>query len=173
DSSRTGGVIAINLREQADGTPDEVVAARMVDSDDDLLLVSRGGQSIRFTATDDALRPMGRATSGVTGMKFRGDDSLLNMTVVEPGADLFVVTEGGFAKRTRVEEYRVQGRGGLGIKVANLVEARGDLVGALITHSGDEVLVIMSKGKIVRSAVNEVSLTGRNTQGVTFARPDK
>src|SRR5699024_8538468 len=104
---------------------------------------------------------------------FREDDSLLNMTVVEPGADLFVVTEGGFAKRTRVEEYRVQGRGGLGIKVANLVEARGDLVGALITHDDDEVLVIMSKGKIVRSAVNEVSLTGRNTQGVTFARPDK
>ncbi|MPV51424.1 DNA gyrase subunit A [Pseudactinotalea sp. HY158] len=173
DSSRTGGVIAINLREQADGTPDEVVAARLVDSDDDLLLVSRGGQSIRFTATDDALRPMGRATSGVTGMKFRGEDSLLNMTVVEPGADLFVVTEGGFAKRTRVEEYRLQGRGGLGIKVANLVQARGDLVGALITHSDDEVLVIMSKGKIVRSAVNEVSLTGRNTQGVTFARPDK
>ena len=172
DSSRTGGVIAINLRENGDGEPDEVVSARLVDSDDDLLLVSRKGQSIRFTADDDALRPTARATSGVTGMRFRDDDSLLSMDVVRDGADLFVVTEGGFAKRTAVSEYRVQGRGGLGIKVANLVEARGDLVGALITEAEDQVLVIMEKGKIVRSAVGEVNLTGRNTQGVTFAKPD-
>ncbi|TDE99147.1 DNA gyrase subunit A [Occultella glacieicola] len=172
DSTRTGGVIAINLRTDAEGNPDEVVSARLVNSDDDLLLVSRKGQSLRFTATDDALRPMGRATSGVTGMKFRGDDSLLSMDVVQPGSDLFVVTEGGFGKRTRVDEYRVQGRGGLGIKVANLVEARGDLVGALITGPQDEVLVIMERGKIVRVPVSEVNLTGRNTQGVTFAKPD-
>ena len=172
DSSRTGGVIAINLRENGDGEPDEVVSARLVDSDDDLLLVSRKGQSIRFTADDDALRPTARATSGVTGMRFRDDDSLLSMDVVRDAADLFVVTEGGFAKRTAVSEYRVQGRGGLGIKVANLVEARGDLVGALITEAEDQVLVIMEKGKIVRSAVGEVNLTGRNTQGVTFAKPD-
>jgi DNA gyrase subunit A len=171
DSPRSGGLIAINLREVED-IPDELVAARLVNSDDDLLLVSRKGQSLRFTATDDALRPMGRATSGVTGMKFRGDDALLSMDVVSDGADLFVVTEGGFAKRTKVSEYRVQGRGGLGIKVANLVEARGDLVGALITQGNDEVLVIMERGKIVRSAVNEVNLTGRTTQGVTFAKPD-
>lgn len=173
DSSRTGGVIAINLRSSAQGEVDELVSARVVNADEDLLLVSRKGQSLRFTATDEALRPMGRATSGVTGMKFRDDDSLLSMTVVRDDSDLFVVTEGGFGKRTRVSEYRVQGRGGLGIKVANLVEARGDLVGALITDADDEVLVIMEKGKIVRTAVSEVNLTGRTTQGVTFAKPDK
>ena len=172
DSTRTGGVIAINLRDNGEG-PDEVVAARLVDAGEDLLLVSRKGQSLRFTATDEALRPTGRATSGVTGMKFRDGDSLLSMDVVrDDDDDLFVVTEGGFAKRTAVSEYRVQGRGGLGIKVANLVEARGDLVGALITDDDDEVLLIMERGKIVRSAVNEVSRTGRTTQGVTFARPD-
>jgi len=171
NSPRSGGLIAINLRE-VDGAPDELVAARLVNSDDDLLLVSRKGQSLRFTATDEALRPMGRATSGVTGMKFRHDDALLSMDVVSDGSNLFVVTEGGFAKRTKVSEYRVQGRGGLGIKVANLVEARGDLVGALITQESDEVLVIMELGKIVRSAVSGVNLTGRTTQGVTFAKPD-
>lgn len=173
NSPRTGGLIAINLREVDEGNVDELVAAQLVNSEDDLLLVSRKGQSIRFTATDEALRSMGRATSGVRGMKFREGDSLLNMDVVQEGADLFVVTEGGFAKRTRIEEYRVQGRGGFGIKVANLVEARGDLVSALITNEEDEVLVIMQKGKIVRSAVSQVNLTGRNTQGVTFAKMDK
>jgi DNA gyrase subunit A len=172
DSNRTGGVIAINLREDEIGQPDELVSARLVDSSDDLILVSRKGQSIRFTADDEAMRPLGRATSGVTGMKFRADDELLSMDVVRDGAQLFVVTEGGFAKRTDISEHRVQGRGGLGIRVANLVEARGDLVGALITDEDDEVMVIMERGKVVRSAVNEVHVTGRNTQGVTFARPD-
>lgn len=172
DSSRSGGVIAINLRSDADGEVDEVVSARLVNADDDLLLVSRGGQSIRFTADDDALRPMARATSGVTGMKFRGDDELLAMDVVRPGAALFTVTDGGFAKRTLLEEYRVQGRGGLGIRVAAVPQARGSLVGALVTEDEDEVLVIMERGKVVRSAVAEVHLTGRNTQGVTFAKPD-
>jgi len=173
NSPRTGGLIAINLREDADGAADELVSARLVNADDDLILVSRKGQSIRFHADDESIRPLGRATSGVTGMKFREDDELLSAAVVIDGADLFVVTEGGFAKRTRISEYRIQGRGGLGIKVANLVEARGDLVGALVTHADDEVLVIMERGKIVRSAVAEVNLTGRNTQGVTFAKPDK
>ncbi|MHB1063615.1 MAG: DNA gyrase subunit A [Georgenia sp.] len=175
NTNRSGGVIGINLREDEDGNPDRVVAARLVDAADDLLLVSRKGQSIRFTATDEALRPMGRATSGVTGMKFRAGDELLAMDVVRDwyeNSALFVVTEGGYAKRTAVREYRVQGRGGLGIKVANLVESRGDLVGALLTAPDDEVLVIMEGGKVVRSAVAEVNLTGRNTQGVTFARPD-
>lgn len=116
---------------------------------------------------------MGRATSGVVGMKFRPGDSLLTMQKVVPGADLFVVTEGGFAKRTALSEYRVQGRGGLGIKVANLVEARGDLVGALVVEEGREVLAIMGRGRIVRSCIDEVSRTGRNTQGVTFAKPDE
>ncbi|MFC7403924.1 DNA gyrase subunit A [Georgenia alba] len=173
DSNRTGGVIGINLREDAEGNPDRVIAARLINSDDDLLLVSRKGQSLRFTATDEALRPMGRATSGVTGMKFRDGDELLGMDVVRDDSQVFVVTEGGFAKRTTVSEYRVQGRGGLGIKVANLVQERGDLVGTLIVGDDDEVLVIMGSGKVVRSSVSEVNLTGRNTQGVTFARPDK
>jgi DNA gyrase subunit A len=173
NSPRSGGLIAINLREDADGAADELVSARLANADDDLILVSRKGQSIRFHADDESIRPLGRATSGVTGMKFREDDELLSAAVVIDGADLFVVTEGGFAKRTRISEYRIQGRGGLGIKVANLVEARGDLVGALVTHADDEVLVIMERGKIVRSAVAEVNLTGRNTQGVTFAKPDK
>ena len=173
DSTRSGGVIAINLRTDDGGEVDEVVAARLANADDDLLLVSRGGQSIRFTASDDALRPMSRATSGVTGMKFREDDELLSMDVVREGSALFTVTDGGFAKRTLLEEYRVQGRGGLGIKVANVVEGRGKLVGALVTDELDEVLVIMERGKVVRSAVSGVNLTGRNTQGVTFAKPDK
>ncbi|WP_258725110.1 DNA gyrase subunit A [Cellulomonas sp. NS3] len=174
DSNRSGGVIAINLREDDEGNPDELVSARIVDSTDDLILVSRKGQSIRFTATDDALRPMGRATSGVTGMKFRSDDELLAMDVVTDDAFLFTVTQGGIAKRTALttDNYRVQGRGGLGIKVANLPEANGDLVGALVTDPEDEVLVIMERGKIVRSATSEVNATGRATQGVIFAKPD-
>ncbi|WP_204399664.1 DNA gyrase subunit A [Arcanobacterium pluranimalium] len=173
DSTRTGGLIAIKLREHEDGTTDQVVSARLINEGDDLLLVSRNGQSLRFTATDEALRPTGRSTSGVTGMKFRTGDKLLTMDVVRDDAEVFIVTEGGFAKRTSVDEYRTQSRSGIGIKVANLVEARGELVGALITQPGDEVMVIMQSGKVVRSSVDEVNLTGRNTQGVKFARPDK
>ncbi|MCL2463722.1 MAG: DNA gyrase subunit A, partial [Micrococcales bacterium] len=174
DSNRSGGVIAVNLREDDDHQPDEVVAARLVDADQDLILVSRHGQSLRFTASDESLRPMGRATSGVKGMEFRRDDELLAMDVVRDDAFLFTVTQGGIAKRTAltVENYRQQGRGGLGIKVANLPEANGDLVGALVTDEDDEVLVIMERGKVVRSATAEVHATGRATQGVIFAKPD-
>ena len=175
NSNRSGGVIAINLRQDEDGNYDELVSARLLSTGQDLLLVSHAGQSLRFHADDDTLRPTGRATSGVTGMRFRPDDYLLAMDVVDPSwqdADLFVVTEGGYAKRTNVVDYPVKGRGGLGVKVANLVEARGNLVGALVTDSGDEVLCIMASGKVVRSAVSEVSRTGRATQGVTFAKPD-
>lgn len=171
DSNRTGGLIAINLREMPDGAADEVVSAELVNGDDELLLVSHKGQSLRFLATDEALRPTGRATSGVRGMKFREGDHLLAMTVIRPDSDLLVVTEGGYAKRTSVEEYRVQGRGGLGIKVANLVAERGGLVGALIVNDDDEVMVIMQSGKVQRSRVDEVPRTGRNTQGVIFTRP--
>lgn len=168
DTNRSAGVIAINLR---DG--DELVSAQLVSETDDLLLVSRKGQSIRFTATNEALRPMGRATSGVTGMKFRDFDELLAADVVTEDSYVFIVTEGGYAKRTAVDEYRLQGRGGLGIKVAKLVEDRGDLVGALIVQEDDEVLVVMSGGKIVRSNVSEVPAKGRDTMGVIFAKPDK
>ena len=170
DSNRSGGLIAINLREG-----DELVGAGLASNRDDLLLVSRKGQSVRFTATDEALRPMGRSTSGVTGMKFRHGDDLLAMSVVEEGEspDVFVVFENGLAKRTPVSEYRLQGRGGLGIKVAKLSEKGGDLVGALTVIATDEVMVVMEKGKIVRSRVDEVRHTGRSSQGVKFATPDK
>ena len=172
DSTRGAGLIAINLKENAAGEIDQVVSAQLVNKGDDVMLVSRKGMSLRFTASDEALRPMGRNTSGVVGMKFRGDDSLLAMDVVRSDSEVFVVTEGGFAKRTPSDQYRVQGRGGLGVKVANLVQERGDLVGALVTAPGDEIMVIMESGKVVRSRVDEVNVTGRNTQGVTFARPD-
>lgn len=168
DTNRSAGVIAINLR---DG--DELVSAQLVSETDDLFLVSRKGQSIRFTATDDALRPMGRATSGVTGMKFREDDELLAADVVSDGSFVFIVTEGGYAKRTAVEEYRLQGRGGLGIKVGKYQEERGHLVGALIVQEEDEVLVVMEGGKVVRSSVAGVPAKGRDTMGVIFAKPDK
>lgn len=168
DTNRSAGVIAINLR---DG--DELVSAQLVSDTDDLILVSRKGQSIRFTASDETLRPMGRATSGVTGMKFRDHDELLSASVVTENSFVFIVTEGGYAKRTAVEEYRLQGRGGLGIKVAKLVEDRGDLIGALIVNEDDEVLVVMNGGKVVRSNVTEVPAKGRDTMGVIFAKPDK
>ncbi|MET3719400.1 MULTISPECIES: DNA gyrase subunit A [unclassified Arthrobacter] len=168
DTNRSAGVIAINLRDE-----DELVSAQLVSESDDLMLVSRMGQSIRFTATDDALRPMGRATSGVTGMKFREDDELLAADVVTDGSFVFIVTEGGYAKRTAVEEYRLQGRGGLGIKVGKYQEERGHLVGALIVQEEDEVLVVMEGGKVVRSSVAGVPAKGRDTMGVIFAKPDK
>ena len=166
DTNRSAGVIAINLREG-----DELVSAMLVNTDDDIMLISRHGQSLRFTADDDALRPMGRATSGVTGMKFRSGDELLSANVVTDDSHVFVVTEGGYAKRTEVQEYRVQGRGGLGIKVAKLAEVRGGLVGGLIVGENDEVLVVMESGKVVRSNVSEVPARGRDTMGVIFAKP--
>ncbi|WP_237189637.1 DNA gyrase subunit A [Rothia nasimurium] len=168
DTNRTAGVIAINLR---DG--DELVSAQLASAEDDLLLISRQGQSLRFTATDEALRPMGRATSGVTGMKFRDGDELLSANVVTDDSYVFVVTAGGYAKRTQVDQYRVQGRGGLGIKVAKLAEDRGDLVGGLIVSEEDEVMVVMQSGKVVRTAVSEVPAKGRDTMGVIFAKPGK
>jgi DNA gyrase subunit A len=168
DSNRSGGVIAINLLEN-----DEVVAARLVDDDADILLVSRKGMSLRFTADDSSLRPMGRSTSGVTGMKFRGADTLLSMDAVhDDDASVFIVTAGGWAKRTSLSEYRVQGRGGLGIKVAKLSEDRGELVGGMVAQDDDEVLVVMEHGKVMRSLVREVPAKGRDTMGVVFAKPE-
>ncbi|MGL5857235.1 MAG: DNA gyrase subunit A [Angustibacter sp.] len=174
DSNRSGGLIAINLRDDDHGGADQLVAARLVSADDDLLLASRKGLSVRFTADDQTLRPMGRATSGVAGMRFRDGDQLLAMDVVRPGdqPDVFVVFASGLAKRTPVDQYRVQGRGGLGIKVARISDRGGDLVGALLVNDGDEVLVVMEKGKVVRSRVDGVRPTGRDTQGVRFAAPD-
>ncbi len=168
DTNRTGGIIAINLREG-----DEVVSAMLVEDDSEILLVSRKGMSLRFVAQESSLRSMGRSTSGVIGMHFRDGDALLSASVVSDGESaVFVVTEGGYAKRTAVSEYRPQGRGGLGIKVAKLTDARGDLAGALIVEEDDEVLVVLASGKVVRSSVAEVPAKGRDTMGVVFARFD-
>ncbi len=169
DTNRTGGIIAINLREG-----DELVSAMLVEDDSEILLVSRKGMSLRFVAQESSLRAMGRSTSGVIGMHFRDGDALLSASVVSDtdAAAVFVVTEGGFAKRTAVDQYRPQGRGGLGIKVAKLTDARGDLAGALIVEDDDEVLVVLASGKVVRSSVAEVPAKGRDTMGVVFARFD-
>lgn len=173
DTNRQGGVIAIKLRAgEGEDAGDELTSAMLVDEGDDILLISREGMSLRFTATDSALRPMGRATEGVKGMSFRGDDCLLSASVVRDEGYVFVVTEGGYAKRTDVAQYREQGRGGLGIKVAKLTEDRGVLAGGLIVSEDDEVLVVLASGKVVRSAVAEVPAKGRDTMGVVFARPD-
>jgi DNA gyrase subunit A len=161
DSPRSGGIIAINLRED-----DEVIAARLVSADDDLLLISKHAQAIRFHATDEALRPMGRATSGVIGMRFGEGDRLLGMHVVREGADVLVATGGGFAKRTPADQYPVQGRGGQGVLTARIVEARGELVGALMVRPEDEVFAITSAGGVIRTAAAEIKQSGRQTMGV-------
>nr|WP_257866228.1 DNA gyrase subunit A [Nocardioides marmotae] len=201
NSPRQAGVIAINFRED----DDELIGAELVNAEDDILLVSRKGQAIRFRADDTQLRPMGRATSGVSGMKFRDGDSLLSLSVIraaqvaaEEAAGLseqaedsagveataeevevvqpqyvFTITDGGFAKRTRINEYRLQSRGGLGIKAMSLAnEERGGLVGAFIVEDGDEVLSITEKGQVVRSPINDqFRPTGRSTMGVKFVTP--
>ncbi|MBA2768228.1 MAG: DNA gyrase subunit A, partial [Sporichthyaceae bacterium] len=168
DSNRIGGLIAINLREDGDGVDDELISARLVSAEDDLLLVSRKAMSVRFTATDEALRPMGRATSGVTGMRFKRDDELLVMDVVRPGGSVFTVTNGGYAKRTDVAEYRLQGRGGYGTQAIKFSETRGSLVGALVVDESDEVFSIKASGGVTRVSVGEVNATGRVTMGVRF-----
>ena len=169
DSPRQAGVIAINFRED----DDELIGAELCRADDEVLLISVKGQSIRFPADDTELRPMGRATSGVTGMKFRPGDELLSMSIVSgeiegDGRYVFTVTDGGFAKRTHVAEYRQQGRGGLGIKAMKLNEDRGSLVGGLVVTENDEVIAIKASGQITRSAVAEVPVKGRDTMGVKF-----
>jgi DNA gyrase subunit A len=182
NSPRQAGVIAINFRED----DDELIGAELVDPDDDILLVSRKGSAIRFKASDEQLRPMGRATSGVTGMKFRtDDDAVLSMSVIRAqqveGEEhdavkpqyVFTMTDGGFAKRTPITEYRITNRGGLGVKAMALTnEDRGGLVGAFIVVDGDEILTITQGGQVVRSPINEdFRATGRSTQGVKFVTP--
>jgi DNA gyrase subunit A len=161
DSPRSGGVIAINLRED-----DELIAAELVSSTDDVLMVSGQGQGIRFTASDESLRPMGRATSGVIGMRFREDDHLLSLSVVREGTYVFTATTLGYGKRTDVERFPVRGRGGLGVIAAKTVPERGDLVGALIVNATDEVLAITASGGVIRTRVAEIRETGRDTMGV-------
>ena len=195
DSNRTGGLIAINLRggvgsaaEAGEGDEldegdeaarndaelppgvdgDELISARLVGPEDELLLISRKAMSVKFMASDAALRPMGRATSGVLGMRFRPGDELLVMDVVRPGATVFTVTDGGFAKRTPVDDYRLQNRGGLGVQAMRFSEARGSLVGARVVDDADQVFSIKASGGVTRVAVEEVNVTGRVTMGVRF-----
>jgi DNA gyrase subunit A len=162
DSPRSGGIIAINLMRE----DDEVIAAELISPEEDLLLISRHAQSIRFHADDDALRPMGRATSGVIGMRFTDGDQLLGMYVVRDGADVLVATGGGYAKRTPVDQYPVQGRGGRGVLTARIVDNRGELVGALMVHPEDEVFAITSAGGVIRTSAAEIKQSGRQTMGV-------
>ena len=161
DSNRTGGVIAINLRED-----DEVISAQLVSESDDLLLVSRKGMSARFHADDATLRPMGRATGGVIGMRFRGDDALLSMDVVQEGSFVVTVTDGGYAKRTPVEEWSPKGRGILGVRAMRLVEARGGLVGAVVCTVDDQIFAVANDGIVIRTRVDEIRPSGRDTMGV-------
>ncbi|GAA1547317.1 DNA gyrase subunit A [Dactylosporangium maewongense] len=164
DSNRSGGIIGINLRDE-----DELVGAALLGPEDDLLLVSKQAQAIRFTANDDTLRPMGRATSGVIGMRFAEGDELLAMEVVREGMDLdvLVATDGGFAKRTPIEEYPVQGRGGKGVLTAKITSRRGGLVGAAVISPDDELFAITSNGGVIRTPVKPVRRTrDRNTMGV-------
>ena len=185
DTNRAGGVFAIDLAVEKgkdgkpvlseDGQPtylDAVVSAMLVNSDGEILLVSKAGMSLRFAANDGSLRPTGRKTAGVKGIALRTGDELLSAAVVSDEGYVFVVTESGYAKRTEVVQYRVQNRGGIGIKVAKLTDERGGLTGGLIVDDGDEVLVIMEGGKVVRSSVDGVPAKGRDTMGVVFARPD-
>ena len=177
DSPRQGGLIAVRLATDPEtGEPaDELIGAALCNPEDDIILVSKHGMSLKFRADDEQLRPMGRQTAGVQGMKFRDGDELLSMDVIwgDSDKDLFVVTNEGFAKRTAISEYRLQGRNGFGVKALQLAEGRGSLVGALVVSEDDQVMAIMKSGKVIRSDVSEVNRTGRTTQGVTFAKPDK
>jgi DNA gyrase subunit A len=161
DSSRSGGLIAVNLRDD-----DEVISAALVSPDEDLLLVSKGAQALRFIASDEQLRPMGRATSGVIGMRFNDGDELLGMYVVREGEDVLVATDRGYAKRTPIEDYPLRGRGGLGVITARIVEDRGGLVGALMVRPDDEVFAITLAGGVIRTRAGEVKQSGRQTMGV-------
>ena len=168
DSSRSGGLIAINLNEG-----DRLIGAALCSADDDLLLVSEEGQAIRFTANDDTLRPMGRATAGVKGMRFRGDDQLLAMCVVRDGDYLLVATSGGYGKRTAMEEYPVKGRGGLGVVTYKYTPKRGKLIGALAVDSDDQIFAITSAGGVIRTEVGQIRPSSRQTMGVRLVNLEK
>ena len=163
DSIRSNGLAAINLREG-----DELISAQLVSAEDELMLVSAKGASVRFRADDATLRPMGRATSGVQGIRLRPGDSALSMEVVRPGSHLVTVTDGGYAKRTSVTEWRTQGRNTYGVTAMKLVEQRGSLVGALICEESDELYAIASNGVVIRTRVDQVRATGRATMGVSL-----
>jgi DNA gyrase subunit A len=168
DSNRSGGLIGINLKED-----DELVGAVLCAAEDDLLLVSADGQSIRFHATDETLRPMGRATSGVLGMRFNTGDELLSMGVVQEDKFVLVATDGGYAKRTPIDDYPIQGRGGKGVLTIQYDRKRGRLVGALIVDEDDELYAITSSGGVIRTSVVQVRKAGRQTKGVRLMNLDE
>jgi DNA gyrase subunit A len=172
DSPRTGGLIAISLK-----PGDEVVSAALINKGDELLLVSKKAMSLRFAADEESLRPMGRSTSGVIGMKFRADDELLTMARIDSkSANSFVLTatDGGYGKKTPLDEYRLQGRGGIGIKAAKIDEnSRGSLVSALVLADSDEILAITSAGTVMRTPAAEVRQTGRDSMGVRLVNLDE
>ena len=167
-TTSSSGLIAINLNEG-----DKLIGAQLCSADDDLLLVSEEGQAMRFTADDETLRPMGRATAGVYGMRFRGEDQLLAMTVVQEDSALFVATSGGYGKRTPMEEYPAKGRGGLGVVAFKYQKSRGKLIGALTVTEDDEILAMTSAGGVIRTEVNQIRETGRSTMGVRLVDLDK
>jgi DNA gyrase subunit A len=172
DSPRTGGLIAISLK-----PGDEVVSAALINKGDELLLVSKKAMSLRFAADDESLRPMGRSTSGVIGMKFRANDELLTMARIDSQtatAFVFTATDGGYGKKTPLDEYRLQGRGGIGIKAAKIDEnSRGSLVSALVLADTDEILAITSAGTVMRTPAAEVRQTGRDSMGVRLVNLDE
>jgi DNA gyrase subunit A len=163
DSPRSAGLIAISLKED-----DEVISARLVSPEDDLLIISTSAQAIRFKADDDQLRPMGRDTRGVIGMRFDEDQEVLGMHVISDGQgeEVLVATEGGYAKRTPADQYPVQGRGGKGVLTAKIVQNRGRLVGALMVKPEDEVFAMTSSGGVIRTSAGEIKQSGRQTMGV-------
>ena len=165
DTNRQGGIIAINLAED-----DEVIGARLVSMEDDIFLASTKGMSVRFTASDENLRPMGRDTRGVIGMRFREGDSLLSMDIVRPGQHIVTITDGGFAKRTLEDEWTARNRGILGVRAMKIDEKRGSLVAAMICDPDDQIFAIASNGVVIRTAVSELRPSGRDTMGVTMMR---
>ena len=165
DTNRQGGIIAISLNEG-----DEVIGARLVSAEDDIFLASTKGMSVRFTASDEVLRPMGRDTRGVIGMRFREGDSLLSMDVVKPGSDIVTITDGGFAKRTKEDEWTSRGRGILGVRAMKINEKRGSLVAAMVCEPDDQIFAIASNGVVIRTSVSEMRPSGRDTMGVTMMR---
>jgi len=165
DTNRQGGIIAISL-----GEDDEVIGARLVSAEDDIFLASTKGMSVRFTASDEILRPMGRDTKGVIGMRFREGDSLLSMDVVRPGQHVVTITDGGFAKRTLEDEWTARSRGILGVRAMKINEKRGSLVAAMVCDSDDQIFAIASNGVVIRTAVSELRPSGRDTMGVTMMR---
>jgi DNA gyrase subunit A len=161
---KADGIIAIKMREG-----DELVGVRHATGNDDVLMVSRKGQAIRFHESD--VRPMGRDASGVQGMRLRVGDEVIAVNIAQDDADVLVVTENGFGKRTRVSEYPVKGRGGLGVKTVQLTEAKGQLAGARVVRDGYQVMLITTGGTVIRMSVDDIKRSGRATQGVIVMRP--